>query len=117
MIDSDISIIIPAFNEAQNIGSVVKRIRELYPDVEIIVINDGSTDNTANEAKEAGAFVYNHPYNIGNGAAIKSGIRTATGETLVFMDADGQHAPEDIEKLLKHFPKYDMVVGSRSMSV
>ena len=116
MIDPDISIIIPAFDEAQNIGGVVKRIKELYPDVEIIVINDGSTDNTANAAEAAGALVYNHPYNIGNGAAIKSGIRAATGEILVFMDADGQHAPEDIEKLLKHFPKYDMVVGSRSMS-
>jgi glycosyltransferase involved in cell wall biosynthesis len=113
MNDSDISIIIPAFNEAQNIGSVVKRIKERYPGAEIIVINDGSTDNTADEAKKAGAFVYNHPYNIGNGAAIKTGIRHASADILIFMDGDGQHDPEDIKEFLRYMEDYDMVVGAR----
>jgi glycosyltransferase involved in cell wall biosynthesis len=113
MTQSDVSIIIPAYNEAQTIGDVVAKIKALYPESEIIVVNDGSTDDTSKAAQEAGAVVYSHPYNIGNGAAIKSGIRIASGEILVFMDGDGQHEPEDIEKMLKHFPDFDMVVGAR----
>ncbi|MBW1705691.1 MAG: glycosyltransferase family 2 protein [Deltaproteobacteria bacterium] len=113
MTKTTVSIIIPAYNEAQTIGDVVGKIRSLYPDSEIIVINDGSTDDTGKVAKEAGAIVYSHPYNIGNGAAIKSGIRIASGEILVFMDGDGQHDPEDIQKLIEHFSGYDMVVGAR----
>jgi len=114
MNESDISIIIPVYNEAQNIGNVIKSITERYPTIEIIVINDGSTDNTAEEAKKAGAFVYNHPYNIGNGAAIKTGIRHASGDILILMDGDGQHDPEDIKEFLRHMEDYDMVVGARS---
>jgi glycosyltransferase involved in cell wall biosynthesis len=110
---SDISIIIPAYNESEAIGDVVKTIKTLYPESEVIVVNDGSRDNTAETAKDAGAIVYSHPYNIGNGAAIKSGIRIASGEILVFMDGDGQHNPEDIESMLRFFPEYDMVVGAR----
>ena len=109
----EVSILIPAYNEGQSIGIVVAKINKLYPDFEIIVINDGSTDNTADVAKDAGALVYSHPYNIGNGAAIKSGIRFASGKILVFMDGDGQHDPQDIEKMLQCFPDYDMVVGAR----
>ncbi len=109
-----VSVIIPAFNEALSIRGLVSKIRTLYPDFEIIVINDGSSDNTAAVAKGAGARVFSHPYNIGNGAAIKSGIREATGEILVFIDGDAQHSPEDIGKLVKHLPEYDMVVGKRS---
>ena len=108
-----ISIIIPAYNEAETIGDVVTTIIHLYPDFEIIVINDGSTDDTAAVAKDAGALVYSHPYNIGNGAAVKSGIRFASGKILVFMDGDGQHDPRDIEKMLEYFPDFDMVVGAR----
>lgn len=85
----------------------------LYPDFEIMVINDGSTDDTGVVAKDAGALVYSHPYNIGNGAAVKSGIRFASGKILVFMDADGQHNPKDIAKLLEYLPAFDMVVGAR----
>jgi len=110
----EVSILIPAYNEGQSIGVVVAKINKLYPDFEIIVINDGSTDNTADAAKDAGALVYSHPYNIGNGAAIKSGIRFASGKILVFMDGDGQHDPQDIQKMLHCFPGYDMVVGARS---
>jgi len=113
MSKTEVSIIIPAYNEAQTIGDVVNNIIRLYPDFEIIVVNDGSTDDTAVVAKDAGALVYSHPYNIGNGAAVKSGIRFASGKILVFMDGDGQHNPEDIERMLKYFPEYDMVVSAR----
>jgi len=111
---SDISIIIPAYNESATIGMVIDKIKKLYPNFEIIVINDGSGDNTADLAKSAGAIVYSHPYNIGNGAAVKSGIRIASGDILVFMDGDGQHNPDDIGRMLEFFPDYDMVVGARS---
>jgi len=110
-----ISVIIPAYNEAPTIGDIVSKIRTLYSDFEIIVVNDGSVDETATIAKSAGAKVHNHPYNIGNGAAVKSGIRHASGDILVFMDGDFQHDPEDIGKMLAHFPEYDMVVGARSI--
>jgi glycosyltransferase involved in cell wall biosynthesis len=108
-----VSVVIPAYNETATVGEVVKGILELHPHFEIIVINDGSTDETAEVAKDAGAIVYSHPYNIGNGAAIKSGIRIASGEILVFMDGDGQHDPKEISSLLEPFPNYDMVVGAR----
>jgi len=111
---SEVSIIIPAYNESQIIGEIIGRIKTLYPDFEIIVVNDGSVDATGDVAKDAGAIVYGHPYNIGNGAAVKSGIRIASGDILVFMDGDGQHAPEDIEGLLQFLPDFDMVVGARS---
>jgi len=114
MSKTEVSIIIPAYNEAQTIGDVIKKIIMLYPDFEVIVVNDGSTDDTAEVAKAAGALVYSHPYNIGNGAAVKSGIRFASGKILIFMDGDGQHDPEDIEKMLQHFPDNDMVVGARA---
>ncbi len=115
MNNSKISIIIPAYNEAQAIGSIVSRILELYPEFEVLVVNDGSTDETGVIARDAGAHVYSHPYNVGNGAAIKSGIRYASGEILVFMDGDLQHNPEDIGELLQYLPDYDMVVGARSL--
>jgi len=113
MSEKSISVIIPVFNEAETIGEIIRGISGLYPDFEIIVINDGSTDETGARAREAGALVYSHPYNIGNGAAIKSGIRIASGQILVFMDGDGQHDPKDIETMLSFFPDYDMVVGAR----
>lgn len=108
-----VSVIIPVFNEAETIGEIIGEVTRLYPDFEVIVINDGSTDETGARAREAGALVYSHPYNIGNGAAIKSGIRIASGQILVFMDGDGQHDPKDIETMLSFFPDYDMVVGAR----
>ena len=116
MSETKVSIIIPAYNEGDIIADIVRRVRSVHPDFDVIVVNDGSTDDTAAEAQKAGAEVYSHPYNIGNGAAIKSGIRVATGDILVFMDGDGQHNPEDIAGLLEYFPEFDMVVGARSIS-
>ena len=110
-----ISVIIPAYNESETIGNLVSNVRSRYPEAEIIVIDDGSSDNTAEAANAAGAEVFSHPYNIGNGAAIKSGIRVAKGNILVFMDGDAQHDPEDIARLIEPMPAYDMVVGARSM--
>jgi glycosyltransferase involved in cell wall biosynthesis len=108
-----VSVVIPAFNESQTIGELIQTVQRRYPDFEIVVIDDGSEDNTAEVAADAGARVFSHPYNIGNGAAIKSGIRTATGDILVFMDGDGQHDPEDIKEFVRHMEDYDMVVGAR----
>ena len=113
MSKTDVSIIIPAYNEAKSIGKVISDIKALHHDFEVIVVDDGSSDGTEAVATNAGALVYRHPYNIGNGAAIKSGIRIASGRTLVFMDADGQHNPEDLNKLIEYIPEFDMVVGAR----
>jgi glycosyltransferase involved in cell wall biosynthesis len=114
--DSHISvtILLPAYNEELAIAKTVQRIKELHPDFEVLVIDDGSTDNTMQAAMDAGANVWPHPYNIGNGAAIKTGLRMAQGDWVIMMDADGQHKPEDIEKLLDQKDNYDMVVGARS---
>ena len=110
-----ISIILPAKNEARNLVDLLPQLKSLYPLAEILVINDGSTDNTAQVAIDAGVKVISHPYCQGNGAAIKTGARNATGELLVFMDADGQHDPADIAALLEQLNHgYDMVVGARS---
>ena len=108
-----VTVLIPAYNEEQSIGNTVCRLKELYPDFEILVVDDGSTDNTMQVAMNAGASVWPHPYNIGNGGAIKTGLRVARGEWVVMMDADGQHVPEDVERLLEHKDTFDMVVGAR----
>ena len=111
---ADISVVMPAKNEAAAIGGVVKAIRAQLEGVEVVVVNDGSTDDTAAVAAAAGARVVTHPYSKGNGAAIKTGARAATGEVIVFMDADGQHDPADIPRLLcKLHEGLDMVVGAR----
>ncbi len=109
------TIILPAYNEAEAIAGTVAAIKRLHPDFEVLVIDDGSTDATAAEAERAGARVCRHPYNMGNGAAIKTGLREARGEWVVMMDADGQHEPADIARLLEHKDKFDMVVGARDM--
>ncbi|MDJ0622578.1 MAG: glycosyltransferase family 2 protein [Desulfocapsaceae bacterium] len=110
----EVTILLPAFNEAGIIGTTIKKIKDLHPDFEILVVDDGSTDGTLQEAMNAGANVWPHPYNIGNGAAIKTGLRLAKGEWVLMMDADGQHKPEDIAKLLEYKDQFDMVVGARS---
>jgi len=114
MPSSTISVIIPAYNEAQSIADVVSKVRAVGPQFQILVIDDGSSDGTAEAARAAGAEVHCHPYNIGNGAAVKTGIRNAAGDIMVFMDGDGQHDPDDIPRLLDHLPAHDLVVGARS---
>ncbi len=113
-----ISIILPAKNEARNIESVIKKLIKLQHKLnvlEVLVINDGSTDATPLLAKQAGAKVISNPCSLGNGASIKTGARQAKGDILVFMDADGQHHPDDIPMLLEKLDQgYDMVVGARS---
>src|SRR5262245_24855540 len=108
------SVVIPACNEAMAIGSVVTDLRASGPWHEILVIDDGSTDDTAARASAAGARVIRHPYNKGNGAAVKTGIRHATGSGVLIVDADGQHRPEDAMRLVAQLHDYDLVVGARS---
>jgi len=110
----EVTVLLPAYNEEQSIGSTIREIKQRHPDFEILVVDDGSSDNTRQEAINAGANVMRHPHNIGNGAAIKTGLRYASGEWVLMMDADGQHRPEDIVGLLQHKGDYDMVVGARS---
>lgn len=113
----NISVVIPAKNEAASIGALVASIGKVLPDAEVVVVNDGSTDDTGAAAAAAGARVVNHPVSRGNGAAIKSGARHARGDVLVFMDADGQHVPSEIPRLLAFLDQgYDMAVGTRSAS-
>lgn len=110
-----ISIILPAKNEAASLRSLLPEIREQMPDAELIVANDGSSDDTADVCRQHGVKLVTHPYSMGNGAAIKAGARVAGGEILVFMDADGQHQAQDIPLLLEKLAGgYDMAVGARS---
>ncbi len=111
---NNVSIILPAKNEAKNIGPLLRDLTARFSEAEILVVNDGSTDDTAEISASAGAKVISHPYSQGNGASIKTGARNATGDILVFMDADGQHNPADIPNLItKLYEGYDMAVGAR----
>ncbi|HMV13645.1 MAG TPA: glycosyltransferase family 2 protein, partial [Nitrosomonas sp.] len=110
-----VTVVIPAKNEAEGLAEILPRIKTAYPEYEIVVVDDGSTDETASVARAHGARVVSHPLAKGNGAAIKSGARAAKGEILLFMDADGQHQPEDVGKLLDFLAEgFDMVVGART---
>ena len=109
----DITIVIPAYNEEASVGDVVRKLRDAYPQFELLVVDDGSSDKTGQMAEEAGARVVSHPYNKGYGAAVKTGLRNASGEGVVLVDADGQHDPKDVERLCSELERYDMVIGAR----
>lgn len=114
----NLDIIIPAYNEQASIGLLISNICNILKDKKfrILVVDDASEDNTAKAAEEAGSEVIRHPYHLGNGASIKTGLRKASAETVVFMDADGQHNPGDIPRLLEQIDKFDMVVGARQFT-
>lgn len=110
-----LSVVIPAKNEEKGLATFLPSLRALYPQAEVIVVDDGSTDATVQVCENAGVRVISHPYSKGNGAAIKTGARAATGDHIVFMDGDGQHDPADIQRLLSRMEEgYDLVVGARS---
>jgi glycosyltransferase involved in cell wall biosynthesis len=111
----NVSLVLPAKNEAKALEALLPKLTKLMPHAEILVVDDGSTDRTSDVARRLGVSVVRHPYSIGNGAAIKSGARAARGDVLVFLDADGQHNPADIQRLLTTLGNsYDMVIGSRN---
>lgn len=108
-----VSVVIAAFNEGPTIGGVVEQIRAVCPDAEVLVIDDASHDDTADRAESAGARVIRRPYNLGQGAGIKTGVRSATGDVVVLIDGDGQHDPAGIPRLLSFIGPYDLVIGER----
>lgn len=111
---STVSVVIPAFDEASTIGVVVQALRSAGSWREVLVVDDGSVDETAIVAATAGAHVITHPYNKGNGAAVKTGIRHASGEYVLIIDADGQHSAADAMRLVGFLGEYDLVVGARA---
>jgi len=112
---SNVSIILPAKNESAGLEQLLQSIANEFPGAELIVVNDGSTDDTRQIAEKIASKVVNHPYSMGNGAAIKNGARAASGNCLVFMDADSQHTPSDIHTLLAKMDQgYEMVIGARN---
>lgn len=117
MLKKDLSIIIPAKNEATSLDFLLPKLKESFPNSVIIVSNDGSSDNTIDICNKHSVKVVTNVYNLGNGGAVKAGARAAETEVLAFMDADGQHTPEDLKKLIQHYKDgYDMVVGAREIT-
>lgn len=114
---SSLSIVIPAKDEAASLPAVLQELKQRHPDAELLVVDDGSSDGTGDVARAQGAVVIRNPYSLGNGAAVKAGVRAARGSVVVCMDADGQHVPADVARLLElRAQGYDMVVGARTGS-
>lgn len=114
--DYRLTVVVPAYNEAATIAQLLARVVSEVPDAEVIVVDDASADETAALAGRAGARVVRQAYNKGNGAAVKAGLRAATGEVVLLLDADGQHDPADIQRVLAPIGPYDMVIAARSRS-
>jgi glycosyltransferase involved in cell wall biosynthesis len=108
-----VTIVLPAFNEAESIGPVVAELKAAANWHEVLVVDDGSTDGTGKAAQDAGARVIRHPYNKGNGASVKTAIRAANSEWIAIVDADGQHRPEDAARLVARLGDYDLAIGAR----
>ncbi len=109
-----LSVVMPAYNEGASLARVLASVGAQLPDAELIVVDDASTDDTATIAERGGALVVRQPYNKGNGAAVKAGIRAASGEVILLLDADGQHDPADLSRILAPIGPYDLVVAARS---
>ena len=110
--DRSVTFVLPTYNE-EGVGEVVEELRRLYPDSPVLVVDDGSADRSAERARAAGAEVVRHPYNKGNGAAVKSGLRAARTDWVVLLDADGQHPPGEAASLVAKLGEYDLVIGAR----
>ena len=113
MMQNNISIIIPVLNEEESISNVINSIRKRLPQIEIIVVNDGSTDSTLQKISNHDVHIINHPQCLGYGTALRTGIEFSKKDYVLFCDGDGQHRAEDIEKIIEHCKNYDMVVGAR----
>ncbi len=113
--DPNFTIILPAKNEMEGLAKLLPMLKNENPSASILVVDDGSTDGTVEVCNKHSVEVVSHPYSIGNGAAVKTGARLARGVTLIFMDADGQHQPQDLQRLLQKLDEgYDMVIGART---
>lgn len=109
-----ITVVIPAYNEEKTVAEVIRGVQQTLPQARVLVIDDGSTDATAQEARNAGADVISHPLNKGNGAAVKTALRNIPGGRVAVIDGDGQHDPRDLATLINELERYDLVVGARS---
>ncbi len=114
--DDGVTVVIPAYNEEKTIADVIHGVRQSVPKARILVIDDGSSDSTAQEAKNAGADVISHPLNKGNGAAVKTALRAISGGLIAIIDGDGQHDPQYLPQLLSKLDRFDLVVGARSFT-
>ncbi len=114
--NDSITVIIPAYNEEKSVGWVVSEVKRHVPEARILLIDDGSTDATAEAARLAGAEVISHPLNKGNGACVKTALRAMSGGNVAVIDGDGQHDPADLPMLLEHLEHYDLVVGKRNFT-
>ncbi len=116
MTQEPLTVVIPAFNEEKTVRDVIRGVKTHVPGARVLVVDDGSTDATAEQARLAGADVLSHPLNKGNGACLKTALRVIKGGVVAVLDGDGQHNPEDLPRLLEHLNRYDLVVGTRNFS-